>query len=223
LMLCPTRRPERFRSMVKSVLETSKRADVAAYVDHTDIDKYRMMHESLGDRVKWMFGEAMGNNPHPHRGSVWCANALAGEFREYALYGFIPDDALVNTPGWDERLFEMSADFPNDIGMIDVPFGGEPKDGGSWKFNAPVVSRKWIDTVGWYCPPRFNHWCWPECMGLIGESTYLVRPLASEVNVEHFNDSQEAQYSQASESPGVYEFITEEYRRAVNALREAMA
>lgn len=64
------------------------------------------------------------------------------------------DDAYPSNQGWDKAMSEAAAQFTDGVGMV---FFGERKG----PFDLPdgfAVTRKWIEQVGFFCPPYFPFW-----------------------------------------------------------------
>jgi hypothetical protein len=64
------------------------------------------------------------------------------------------DDAYPSNPGWDQQLADAAAKFTDGVGVV---FFGDRKG----PFDLPdgiAVTRKWIEQVGFFCPPYFPFW-----------------------------------------------------------------
>lgn len=78
------------------------------------------------------------------------ANADHGE----SLYVMGVDDAYMDVEGWDQRLLDAAALFPDGIGVVNY----SPREG---MLDLPMgyaLTKKWIDRVGFFCPPYFPFW-----------------------------------------------------------------
>lgn len=79
----------------------------------------------------------------------------AMEARNADLYVLGVDDAYPSNQGWDQKLSDAAAQFTDGIGVV---FFGEKR---KHPFDLPdgiAVTRKWIEQVGFFCPPYFPFW-----------------------------------------------------------------
>ena len=136
-IVCPSRgRPIQARRMYGSALNTARgEVEVKFYLNNDDpkITAYD---------VPSVTG--------PDMPTAWSWNKLALESRgELIVLG--GDDTIFKTVGWDDRLREEM--WPDGIGVL--AFNDLRSKGA-----APhtCVSRKWIDTLGYFCPFWFHHW-----------------------------------------------------------------
>lgn len=153
--------------------DTSKSAVVVAYVDEDQSDLY--------DSNRKDHNGSITNGPRV--GSVASVNVLAKEV--YAdVYGFMADDMVITTPGWDEWVLDRVTRFPGEIGVIAPPYSVAGEYGHS--VDIPFVTRGWVETLGWYAYPAMKHWCWPTVTGAIGVALdCIARPARSEFMIEH--------------------------------------
>ena len=136
-ILCPTRgRPDLAKSMEISVHETTQdRVKVLFYIDHDDPSKYNVEKFLVGKR--------------PQLSEHW--NML------YKLSKGDPiimanDDVIFITKDWDLILNEKLTNYKDDIycAWFDDGFNGE-------KHCAfPIISRKWINTLGYLTSGLFK-------------------------------------------------------------------
>lgn len=152
-VMCPSRnRPECLMKMVESVVATSNHAEVLARIDDDQIDLYAgCVHERLSIISGPRLGMCGGLRDLSHEG-------------DHRLMGFIPDDCLITSPGWDEKMLAWFDTVDNDIGAYwpTVSTGG---------WDLPFVSEKWVRALKWYVPPGFIHYAWLEAILLLGYAT----------------------------------------------------
>ena len=139
---CPTRgRPELFKKMCLSVLNTASEPndiEIISYHDNDDTSQYEYIgnhKEIVGERIvlSQMWNE--------------CQKIATGE-----IYGFVADDLLFKTKGWDIRVKE-TFDASKDKNMLVYP--NDEKYG----INNSIVGflhKNWIEAVGYFLPPYFS-------------------------------------------------------------------
>lgn len=150
-VLIPTReRPELMLRNAKSVLETaSNPANVSIHVgiDHDDpkIEKY----------IKICAEHDLHLMIHGGSGSVpacvnWMCKNTTGD-----IVVLSTDDMLFETRGWDDMLVKIFSDHP--YVMVSPNLGRGRK-----KLEAPICTRKWIETAGSMLGEGFEHFCADE-------------------------------------------------------------
>jgi hypothetical protein len=80
--------------------------------------------------------------------------AAAHAFPGASLFIMGVDDAYMDVEGWDQRLLDAAALFPDGIGVVNFSSRGS-------MFDLPMgyaVTKKWIEQVGFFCPPYFPFW-----------------------------------------------------------------
>lgn len=157
-VVVPTRRPQEFLKCATSAVSLSTNAHVLAYVDHDQEGEYRALE--LPERVKLHVG--------PRCGPTASVNALVQAFPDYDIYGVCPDDCGFTTPEWDVYVERTIAGFPNRLGVLSPAHNFGPF------VNFPFVSKRWIDTLGWFAFPKMYHFCWDTVLELLGEQTHMV-------------------------------------------------
>lgn len=136
-ILCPTRgRPEQFRRMVDSVNRTAKNAVV--FSGSNGNDDYVQHHFPIDYPTCMMWNEL-------------CAIALLNKDTKLFMLG--ADDTIFSTPCWDEALIDHYSNLENKIHVYAFQDSRDP-DGTPH----PVVTREWIDALGYFMPPIFLHW-----------------------------------------------------------------
>jgi len=137
-MLCPSRgRPDMARALAESAWSTSE-ADVVLITDTRDWYDY----DSVG--CEW---ECLTGLPTISLGWTYAAFTWAAD-----LYRMTNDDEVCLTPGWDERVLEVANEYPDGIFALYVDDGFK----GETHCAFPIVSRKWVETLGYFAPPYFE-------------------------------------------------------------------
>lgn len=199
-VLCPTRdRPDKFRRLCDSVYATSKSAIVHGYVDLDQVEHY-------GESPYVWYG--------PRVGPVAALNYLVEKNPGYDAYGILTDDCVVKTPGWDAYVGEVLSHSPFFVVSPHHNFGNH--------VDMPFVSRKWIETVGWYACPEVYHYCWPIITGLIGEMTAICHCPQQKFGIEH-DLHEENKAAQVRDSQPFFEFVSLRLPAVVEKLRGAMS
>ena len=190
-VLIPSRsRPNRAQHVLQSAKETAVgEFEILFYLNEDDpkLDEYGdvLHHAIIG--------------PDQYAPKSW--NVLAQQAKgDYLM--LCGDDVSFKTKGWNKRIEKA---FPEDrIAMVSFD-DGRPSIG----HPHPVVSREWVDTVGYFLWPEFNHWfvdIWIEDIAdLIDRKIYLPDVLIDHVT---FKDNKGGRYDE------IYQRArTGEYRR----------
>ena len=88
--------------------------------------------------------------------TVMTWNVLAQEamkFPDNKLFMLAADDMIFSTPGWDKALLDHYNALENKIHVYALQ-DSRDKDG----LPHPIVSREWIEAMGWAFPPYYLHW-----------------------------------------------------------------
>ncbi|MEP0872333.1 FkbM family methyltransferase [Trichocoleus desertorum AS-A10] len=154
-LLCPTRgRPDKALRLVLSVLKTAhhpERVEVLFYVDTDDSTKLDYVeqlkaHKTELNRLKQCF--LMVNEPIGVS-KAWNALATASQGD---LLVMAADDQIYNDAGWDTRLDQETAKFPDEIFCMWFNEG----HWGEKLCTFPIVSRKWCLTLGYFITGIFE-------------------------------------------------------------------
>lgn len=160
-LLCPTRgRPDKFKRMVDSAMNKASNPNlVFIYSGHYCNDA--SSHDPLPTHRNFpiRLGETSGKGAGPY----W--NQLAAEASYHRsgmlyLYMLIGDDCVFETQGWDDMIRAEAAKYPD--GIFTIAPNDNRTNGGAPHF---VVSNKWIETLGYFVNPAFQHFCvdtWTE-------------------------------------------------------------
>ena len=171
-LLVPTRgRPSFFGAMLESVRTTAAASgiEVVAYVDVDDpaVGLYQNYLEGFhGVDLHLITG------PRIVLSQAWneCAAAASGQYLMLAA-----DDIRFRHPGWAGEVERVFAALPDGIGYL---YGRD----GHWDHmlgTHGIVSRTWVEVVGYFCPPHFasdkNDAWLHDVARMVGRAIYLPR------------------------------------------------
>jgi len=140
-ILCPTRgRPEQFNRMRQSIKDTTT-SEVFLYAYSVEND-----YEWKGANV--IVGP---DYPTAHKWNVLAAAAI--EYPETKLFILGADDMIFETPGWDKALIDHYNSLENKIHVYALQDSRDEN-------GTPhvIVSREYIEALGYFVPPIFLHW-----------------------------------------------------------------
>ncbi|HVI10431.1 MAG TPA: glycosyltransferase [Candidatus Binatia bacterium] len=145
-ILCPTRkRPDKFRRMVESVVETAKNGvEIVYYVDSDD-HSYDDVFDGMFPIATRGFQGAritmsdMWNRLIPHANGELLMNS--------------DDDCVFRTPGWNEMVEQVFDKCPDKILLC---YGDDGGPNGKNFATHPIVHRRWIETIGYFAGPGFS-------------------------------------------------------------------
>jgi hypothetical protein len=176
-LLCPTRgRPARFAAMLESALNYASggvKLEILAAVDDDDpcVAEYDRM--SLVFPMLTVLVGKRKSNP-----------ALMNELAAIAkgdLMMAAADDIVFRTPHWDRIVVRAFAQHPD--GML-VAYTNDGRDRG--KCEHFFVSRAWVQAVGCFMWPEFEHFCADEFVERLGQRVGRTRYLR-ELVTEHLH------------------------------------
>ena len=138
-------RPDFIRRLYENVLETANNPEEIEFVlnaEDDDLDSHNIDHDAFniqtiitkrglgfGDRLRSVFPYCTGR------------------------YVFsMGDDVILKTPGWDKRVYEAFARFPDDIALV----YGDDLIFGETLCTMPIVSRKVHEEIG-YMNTSYEH------------------------------------------------------------------
>ena len=146
-LLCPTRaRPEQCKRMIKSAAITSTdKVLVYLAVSKNEFDIYKnTLSLYKNDKVEVLM-VTMPDNLHTAQKWNSLAELAMNKNPDYLMLG--ADDMVFETPCWNEALTETK---PHVYALQDSrDENGVPH---------PIMSRAWVDAMGWFVPPIFTHW-----------------------------------------------------------------
>lgn len=147
----PTRqRVDWTRRMIESCLDTASKPDKIIICLRLDMDNfedhegYKKLMRAGIDRVLINPGKCLSilwNDCYSHLGEMTDLNLHAG------------DDLVFRSQDWDEAVRDTAQQFPNGIGMVYCDDGLQHEGLATHGF----YSRKWSETIGYFCPPYFCH------------------------------------------------------------------
>ena len=147
ITLCvPTRgRAIRFKTMLESAERTATGPiEIVAVRDADDEQNYPDL-----PLVRYVRVVRPLNGDHVQMSGLWTKAFKHGR-GDIAM--LCADDVVFETPGWDARVFDAFDSFGDGIGMVYAHAGMEDRP------VLPFVSRKWIETVGYFTPPDWPGW-----------------------------------------------------------------
>lgn len=145
-VLCPTRgRPQQFNQMLESIRKTTRTlVETFARFDGDD----KTVEEATRGRswnpsLCWTIGMRISLS------EIWneCANRALGD-----LLMLCADDVVFQTPGWDVMVEQAFEECPDKILCV---YGDDGGPHGKEFASLPIVSRAWVETVGYFTPPGF--------------------------------------------------------------------
>lgn len=150
-LLCPTRgRPQQVYRMIQSVARTTTTpVMVSLYLSADDpaLPEYNKLNLTLDDDTISMVG--------PSSTTVHAWNTLAADLllKDVKLFMLAADDIIFETPGWDEALIKHYEGLENKIHVYHLRDSRDPTG-----TPHPIVTREYIDAMGYMLPPIFLHW-----------------------------------------------------------------
>jgi glycosyltransferase involved in cell wall biosynthesis len=148
-LLLPSRgRPDNVRRLVESVRETASQpnnVEIVVAIDDDDPELMRYLHPGLYSVQSQVF-----STERTTLSEYW---NLAYKKASGDILGHMGDDIVMKTPGWDTIVTEAFDQYPDKIVLV---YGddGDPTHAnfGTHSF----VSRRWVETLGYMCPPYFS-------------------------------------------------------------------
>lgn len=142
-ILCPTRgRPQKFKRMVESAHATAKHITIHAGFCGNDKEVY----DSIPGVSEVIYPEYL---PTVHKWNDLASKAPA----KTKLFMLAADDIIFETPGWDNALLEHYEKLANKVHVYAMQ-DSRKVDGTPH----PIVTREYIDAMGYFLPPFFLHW-----------------------------------------------------------------
>ena len=141
-MLCPSRgRPEMAMRLIESVCKCrTVNSPVCLGLDSDD---------DLSDYLTNVPPVMKTISREPTISLLWTHMAFSVDAD---LYRMTNDDEVCITPGWDKRVLEVANEYPDGIFALYVNDGFK----GESHCAFPIVSRKWVETLGYFAPPYFE-------------------------------------------------------------------
>jgi hypothetical protein len=147
-ILCPSRgRPHRFREMAESAIALASHPDrvsILLLVDHDDPELATYQALQL-DRVRLIINRE-------RMGCQGLLNTLALHYSNGDLLMAGSDDIVFRTGAWDDAFDAAFEAVPDQL-LVAYTNDGRDRD----KCEHFVVSRRWVEIVGCFMWPRFEH------------------------------------------------------------------
>lgn len=143
-ILCPTyRRPKLAKRMFDSVNGAAKVYFCTDSIDLMDCKLYGI------ETTDYVYADPM--MPTSHKWNMLAIEAIKNPENKLFMLG--ADDMYFDTPGWDKALINHYNALENKIHVYALQdsrdIGGTPH---------PIVTREYIDAMGYFVPPIFMHW-----------------------------------------------------------------
>lgn len=138
-IICPTRaRKDGFERMFNSAFATANEKRITIFSGSNGDDEYVWMKYPIDMPTVYMWNDLV-------------KAALANNDNKLFMLG--SDDMIFATPGWDNALIEHYNGLKNKIHVYHLQDSrdthGTPH---------PIVSREYIEAMGYFLPPLFTHW-----------------------------------------------------------------
>lgn len=154
-LLAPSRgRPERLAAMVASAYDMAAQPDgidVGVRID-TD-DPRREAYQANPQRARYWLADG------PRTTVPRALNELADTAHGEILMA-CADDVLFRTPGWDDIVRRAFTAWPDGL-MVGYTNDGRDRD----KVEHFFTTRRWVDVVGYFVRPEFEHFCVDQWIG----------------------------------------------------------
>jgi glycosyltransferase involved in cell wall biosynthesis len=171
LLIVPTRnRPQNIPRVIESWrATTSEKSDLSIVID----DDQRELYSSvICDDVYWPVYPNMKLCPK--------LNATAEFHRPFHhIIGFIGDDIVIKTPGWEERVIEA-------CGEVGMCYPNDTIQGAALPTHIFMTSNI-IKTLGYMVPPTFVHLYCDNFWRHLGNSAGVLKYLGDDVIMEHYH------------------------------------
>lgn len=183
-IVCPSRgRAASCIRMAESSCATSG-ADVLLYVDSDDpeIWDYRGGVGNMNTESRAIRGRTI-LHVGPPIGRGHAVNRLCEQFRDYRMYLIVSDDITFDRLHWDLEVVEAMENFGDDIGCVHLA-----SENGERYVNWACISRKWIDTLGWFNYPGCNHFTQDTIIQVLAEALGRITFIEPKVLTHHVID-----------------------------------
>lgn len=152
-LLCPTKgRPQQFKRMMDSVAKTTSRhAVILMATNPEDWHEYKAVNGIVGYE-SWIMPDVM---PTAYKWEILAKKAISARFngKKISLFMLAADDMVFQTPLWDKALLDHYNALNNKIHVYALQdsrdIDGTPHI---------IVTREWIEAMGYFVPPIFLHW-----------------------------------------------------------------
>ena len=163
-ILCPTRgRPERASNLLRSIYDTQSNNNEILFCLQEDDPKLNKYPKEIVD---------LSIMSKPKTTSYYW-NMLAEKSSGDILI-LMGDDVMIKSKAWDVRFNEVYDQYPDGIFNIKMQDGrvGRPRRQHPEELPGPhpVISRRWVDTLGYFVFPGFRHYCVDKWIDTIARS-----------------------------------------------------
>lgn len=146
-LLCPSKgRPEKLQRMIQSAYDTtSTKVQIYVTVSFEEFEIYKAtLSLPESNRVGLVIITLPELMPTAHKWNKLAELAMTQDNKLFMVAG---DDMVFDTQGWDKALV---SDHIHVYHLQD----SRDQDGTPH----PIVTREWIDAMGYFVPPLFLHW-----------------------------------------------------------------
>lgn len=150
--ICPTRkRFDQCKRMVQSIVNTTDSL-VDIYLGLTvgdDTDDFKKWHGDFKhDKTKILLSMYPDGMPTAFKWNNMAERAM--EDKDTKIFFLGADDVVFSTPCWDRAILERYNGKPHVFSLLDSRNAhGTPH---------PIVTREYIEAMGYFLPPIFLHW-----------------------------------------------------------------
>lgn len=152
-LLVPTKgRPQQFKRMIESALATSD-THLEVYVNIEGQWEGEEQHQyefPKHDRIDYFISTSPPGMPTGFKWNLLAEEAMRNGNKLFMLGA---DDMVFATPNWDEALISHYNSLENKIHVYSLQDSrdklGTPH---------PIMTREWIEAMGYFVPPIFLHW-----------------------------------------------------------------
>jgi hypothetical protein len=179
-ILTPVRkRPENIFRMIESIKATQSQQNLIELVVRIDADDEvlndpifirRLMESGRKDLLEIVM--LLGPPTFPDLGTLWndCCEYSKGDYLQMG-----GDDLIYRTLGWDQLVVDSFSKFPDEIVLVWAQDGGHNHVLATHGF----VSRKWVQTTGWFTPRCGNTYANDDFIFAVGRETGRLCYLAN--------------------------------------------
>lgn len=150
-LLVPTRaRPQEFKRMIESALKTSD-SHLEVYVNvERDLSTSSLYEFPKSDRVDYFVTDSPAGFPTAQKWNILAEEAMKNGNK---LFMLAADDMVFATPLWDRALIDHYNALENKIHCYALQDSRD--ENGTPHI---IVTREWIEALGYFVPPIFLHW-----------------------------------------------------------------
>jgi hypothetical protein len=193
--------------MVQSALEMSA-ADVLIYVDQDDPELAGYQRFSWLSRVKLTVGPPVTRGP--------AVNALCDAHRDYRAYLIVSDDIVFDRDDWEEQVWDVLDRFGDDIGCVHLQ-SEDREDYVNWA----IVSRRWIDALGWFNFPGCLYFCQDTIIQSLATALGKLEMITPPVLTHQAVAYPEAQKRLEADTRAFLIYMAKQFGNDLKRLREA--